>query len=192
MNGTPLFVDCARLRVLMVGGGAVATRKAKQFATAISDELSRLALEFAIPIEERPYESSDIGDAQLIFAATNDRAVNEQVARDADAANRLVNVTDDAQGGTFSVMAAHHRGSLTVAVNAGGAPTAALRIRDAIAERFDARYGDALADLVALRRQLLAAGKADQWHKCAAAIIDDEFCDTVEQGQLAQKLAPWR
>ena len=103
-----------------------------------------------------------------------------------------MNVTDDAQGGVFSVMVSHRRGPLTIAVNAGGVPTAAQRIRDAIAERFDARYGDALDDLVKVRRRLLAAGKGEQWRECAAQVIDEDFCDSVESGTLAQRLGPWR
>jgi precorrin-2 dehydrogenase/sirohydrochlorin ferrochelatase len=202
VSALPLYVDVGALRVLVVGGGAVATRKVKQLAEAqsnirvvapvLSEELEQLVRSFAIPVERRAYESDDIGDAQLVFAATNDRAVNEQVARDANAQHRLVNVTDDAHGGVFSLMAMHRRGPLTIAVNAGGVPAAALRIRDAIAERFDARYGDALGDLVALRRQLLSAGKAEQWHACAAEVIDADFCERVEKGDIGQSAAPWR
>ena len=66
---------------------------------------------------------------------------------------------------------------MTIAVNSGGVPTAALRIREALAERFDARYGDALDELVKLRRRLLTEGKADRWHECAQQVINDEFCD---------------
>jgi precorrin-2 dehydrogenase/sirohydrochlorin ferrochelatase len=202
VSGLPLYVEVSRLRVVVVGGGAVATRKVKQFAAAraqlrviaptLSDELEQLVLEHAIPVERREYQPDDIGDAQLIFAATSDPAVNSAIARDADALNRLVNVTDDASGGMFSVMASHKRGPLTVAVNAGGVPSAALRIRDAIAERFDARYGNAIEELVVLRRQMLNAGNAERWRACADAVIGEDFCDAVEGGSLAQRLAPWR
>ncbi len=202
MSGIPLYTDVDGMRVLVVGGGAVATRKVKQFAAAhaqlrivapsLCEDLELLVQQYAIPVESRRYETEDIGDAQLVFAATNDRAVNQQVARDANANNRLVNVTDDAHGGVFSVMATHRRGPLVVAVHAGGVPTGALRIRDALGERFDARYGDALEELVSLRRKLLAAGKSAEWHKCVEHVINDDFCDTVEQGDLSQRLAPWR
>jgi precorrin-2 dehydrogenase/sirohydrochlorin ferrochelatase len=190
------------LRVLVVGGGSVAARKVKQFAAAharvrvvspeLCTELEHMVLEFALVVERRKYASGDIADAQLVFAATGDRDVNQAVAHDADALNRLVNVTDDARGGMFSVMAMHKRGPLTIAVNAGGVPTAALRIRDALAERFDARYGDALDALVELRRKLLAAGKADQWKEVVEQVTGDDFCELVESGGLTQRLAQWQ
>lgn len=196
------MVEVDGVRVLVVGGGAVATRKVKQFAEAraqvhvvapeLCDELEQLVRQFAIPVERRRYRAGDIGDAQLVFAATNDHAVNTAIAHDADAQHRLANVTDDARGGKFSVMAAHRRGPLTIAVNAGGLPSAALRIRDALSARFDARYGDALDDLVTLRRRLLAAGKRDEWRECAAEVIDADFCESVEHGRIAQRMGPWR
>jgi precorrin-2 dehydrogenase / sirohydrochlorin ferrochelatase len=202
VSGLPLFVNASHLRVLVVGGGDVAARKVKQFAAAraqlrvvaidVTAELDRLARVHAIPVERRAYASGDIGDAHLVFAATSDRATNEAIARDADALGRLANVTDDAQGGAFSVMAMHRRGPLTIAVNAGGVPTAAIRVRDAIAERFDARYGDALEEIVAVRRRLLAEGKVDEWRKCADALLGPDFLQAVELGQISQRLAPWR
>ena len=201
MSGIPLLVDPAGLRVLIVGGGAVALRKAKQLgqmgaqlrlvAPELSEELEALLHERGSTVERRAYATGDIDDAQLVFAATNDRLVNAQIASDADAENRLVNVTDLAEGGTFSVMATHHRGALTIGVSGGGVPAAALKIRDAIAERFDARYGDALHALTQLRRRLLAAGDTAAWKERQAALIDDDFCETVEQGRLAEKIAPW-
>lgn len=201
MSGIPLLVSPDGLRVLVVGGGHVATRKVRQFAAAhalvrivapaLCEDLERLVLEFAIEVERRPYESNDIGDAHLVFAATNDRAVNETIARDAGAIGRLVNVTDQSDGGQFSVMAAHRRGPLTVGVSAGGVPAAAQRIRDAIGERFDSRYADALESLVALRHAVLSGDGRDAWRERANALIGADFCEAVEQGRIAQRVAPW-
>jgi precorrin-2 dehydrogenase/sirohydrochlorin ferrochelatase len=202
VSGIPLFVDVSRLHVLVAGGGGVASRKVKQFAAAhaqirivapeLSDECERLVLEYAIQVERRPYRRDDIADAQLVFAATSDKDTNQAIAKDAEELGRLVNVTDDAQGGMFSVMAMHKRGPLTIAVNAGGVPTAALRIRDAIARQFDARYGDALDELVALRRELLAAGKADKWKQAMEQLVGEDFCELVEDGRLMERIAQWR
>ncbi|HEX9485192.1 MAG TPA: bifunctional precorrin-2 dehydrogenase/sirohydrochlorin ferrochelatase [Gemmatimonadaceae bacterium] len=201
MSGIPLLVSPDGLRVLVVGGGQVATRKARQFATAralvrivapvLCEDLERLVLEFAIEVERRPYVSDDIGGAHLVFAATNDRGVNEAIARDADASGRLANVTDQSDGGQFSVMAAHRRGPLTVGVSAGGVPVAAQRIRDAIAERFDSRYADALESLVTLRQSVLSGEGRDAWRQRCNAVVGDDFCDAVEQGRIAQRVAPW-
>ncbi|HEY5440500.1 MAG TPA: bifunctional precorrin-2 dehydrogenase/sirohydrochlorin ferrochelatase [Gemmatimonadaceae bacterium] len=201
MSGVPILVEASGLRVLVVGGGAVATRKAKQFAQAgavvrivapkLDEELEHLVVERGLAVERRPYESADIGDAQLIIAATDDRTVNADVARDADAGSRLLNAADHSDDGNFAMMAAHRRGPLTIGVSAGGVPAAAVRIRDALAERFDARYGDALSDLSALRKRMIASGEAHRWREKSPELIDAEFCDAVERGQLSERLAEW-
>ncbi|MDB4883999.1 MAG: siroheme synthase, partial [Gemmatimonadetes bacterium] len=192
MSTLPILVDGVGLRVLVVGGGNVATRKARQFAQAgatvrivsptLDPALEELVLEYAIDVDRRPYETGDIADAQLVISATNDLGANTKVARDAETAHRLLNAADHSPDGNFAMMATHHRGPLTIGVSAGGVPAAAIRIRDAIAERFDARYGDALADLGALRRRAIARGDADVWRARSAELIDRDFCDAVERG----------
>jgi siroheme synthase-like protein len=141
---------------------------------------------------ERRYERSDIGDAQLVVAATDDRAVNAAVLADAQAASRLVNVADAPADGSFWTMATHRSGELVVGVSAGGVPGAAARIRDAVAMRFDGRYARALADLGAARRLLLDRGERDAWRRHATEVFGAAFCDDVESGTLAERVASWR
>jgi uroporphyrin-III C-methyltransferase/precorrin-2 dehydrogenase/sirohydrochlorin ferrochelatase len=201
VSGVPILVEADGLRVLIVGGGAVATRKAKQFALAgaivrivaieLDAELEELAIERGLEVDRRAYEHDDIDDAQLVIAATDDRHVNAAVSRDAEAACRLLNAADHSGDGNFAMMAAHRRGGLTIGVSAGGVPAAALRIRDAIAERFDARYGDALNELAALRKRMIATGDAHRWREESPKLIDDEFCDAVEHGQISARIAQW-
>ena len=81
----------------------------------------------------------------MVVAATNVRAVNARVAADALACGRLINVADRPEDGNCVTVAAHHAGALVIAVSAGGVPPVASRIRDAVAERFDARYAEAAA-----------------------------------------------
>lgn len=201
MSGVPILVEASALRVLIVGGGAVGARKARQFslagaevrviAPAFCEDLEHLITERGLVAERRAYESGDVGNAHLVFAATNDRLVNADVAREAEAGHRLLNAADQSEEGNFAVMAAHHRGPLTVGVSAGGVPAAAQRIRDAIAARFDARYGDALTDLKALRKRLIASGAAHLWRERSPELINEEFCDTVERGALSERIAEW-
>ena len=76
-------------------------------------------------------------------------------------------------------------------MNAGGVPAAAhCASATHIAERFDARYGDALDALAELRRKLLGGREG----RCSGASVVErghrrDFCDSVEQGGLTQRLA---
>lgn len=190
------------MRVLVVGGGAVAARKAAQFvgagavlrvvAPAVCAVLQALANAGRIVVEYRRYEAGDVGDANLVIAATDDRGVNAAVAADAQRAHRLVNVADAPDNGAFAFMATHQIGLLTIGVNAGGVPAAAVRIRDAVAQRFDARYEESLRELSLVRRTLINAGEAQRWRERAAAVIDADFCNAVETGTLRTRTATWR
>jgi siroheme synthase (precorrin-2 oxidase/ferrochelatase) len=88
-------------------------------------------------------------------------------------------------------MALHRSGDVTIAVSAGGVPGAAARIRDAIAERFDARYERAVSALRGLRSRLMAADDK-RWGAAAPTLIGDDFCTSVENGSFHQKMDSWR
>jgi siroheme synthase-like protein len=202
VSGIPVLVEAQALRVLVAGGGRVAARKLRLLveagasvrvvAPSASAEVRDLAAAGRMELLERGYAPEDIGDAQLVIAATNDRAVNAAVARDAHAAHRLVDVTDAPAEGSFAMMAVHRSGALVVGVSAGGVPGAAARVRDAIAQRFDARYGRAIGSLAALRRSLLDRGRADDWRTLAGQVVDAEFCASVERESVEERVASWR
>ena len=202
MSGVPILVEGAALTVLVVGGGAVAVRKAAAFAAAGASvrvvalepaaAMRDLARVSGVALDERAYECGDIGDALLVIAATSDRATNAAIAADARAAMRLVNVADAPGEGSFATMATHRAGALVVGVTAGGVPGAAARVRDAIAHRFDGRYAGAFAELATLRRSLIERGASAEWRALAADVIDDAFTDTVESGTLDARVSAWR
>lgn len=202
MSGVPILVEGAALSVLVVGGGAVAVRKAAAFAAAgaavrvvarePSAAMRALADSGGVVLAERAYARDDIGDAALVIAATNDRVTNRGVAADARTSSRLVNVVDAPDTGSFATMATHRAGGLVVGISAGGVPGAAARVRDAIGDRFDGRYATALAGLAALRRSLLERGASDEWREIAAQVFDGDFCDAVESGALDARVATWR
>jgi siroheme synthase-like protein len=202
VSGLPILVEGGALRALVVGGGPVAARKAESLASvgaavrvvaAVAGERIRaLAAEGRVSLAERRYEEGDIGDALLVVAATDDRAVNAAVAEHARAANRLVNVADLPESGSFATMAAHRAGALVIGVSAGGVPGAAARIRDAIAERFDGRYARAIGQLAELRRTLLDRREGAAWRMLSAEVLDARFCDAVERERIEARVEPWR
>jgi precorrin-2 dehydrogenase/sirohydrochlorin ferrochelatase len=190
-----MLLDGARIRALIVGGGAVAHRKAKGLlesgasvrvvSPGITPALRAIEDERLVLVE-RAYASADIADATLVVAATDVRAVNARVAADARAAGRLVNVSDAPAEGDWVTVATHRAGPMVIGVSAGGVPSAAARIRDAIGERFDARYGEALAALARLRQ------RGSEWSAAEAALIGPDFCQQVERGELVTLVAAWR
>src|SRR5436190_272334 len=77
----PIALNLAGRRCVVVGGGAVAERKARGLLTAgalvvviapcLTAGLHALAVEDAILIHERPYTAGDLSSAFLAFAATD-------------------------------------------------------------------------------------------------------------------------
>jgi siroheme synthase-like protein len=81
------------------------------------------------------YRSSHLKGAFLVFAATSDRKVNAEIARDAAKRRLLVNVVDSATESTFILPAVLRNREVSIAVSTNGlSPTKSVRIRDRIKE----------------------------------------------------------
>jgi precorrin-2 dehydrogenase/sirohydrochlorin ferrochelatase len=135
---------------------------------------------------------TDIGDASLVIAATDSAALNKEIAVDAMELGRLVNVVDAPDSGSFVSMAVHRKGALTIGVGTGAVPSAAVRIRNALAERFDERYAEAVSAAAALRSDVLASDGVDGWARIHPRLIAADFCQRVENGTFNEELSACR
>lgn len=143
----PLFLDLADRRVLVVGGGRVATRRVlsllQQDADVVvvapwaSEELQRLELAQAIRWERRSYKPGDLDGVWLAVAATDVAAVNDSIAADADTARVWCVRSDDAQKSPAWMAATGTFDDISVAVSAGGDPRRALLVRDGVLEQLE-------------------------------------------------------
>ena len=94
MDYLPLNIEIKQQRVLIVGGGNIALRKARLLsrsgailvvvAPKIHAELKKLVTSTAGVVVERQYQTQDLHDVCLVVAATDDMAVNQQVSKDAN------------------------------------------------------------------------------------------------------------
>ena len=201
MSDFPVALHGERITAVVVGGGSVGTRKALALVEAgaqvrvvsplVTAELEEAERQHRITVVRDAYHVDHLEHAMLVVAATNSREVNAHIALDANSRGKLVNITDHADEGNFHTMALHRSGDVTIAVSSGGVPGAAARIRDAIAERFDGRYERAVSALRGLRSRLIAGGD-DRWRAAAPKLIDDDFCNSVEDGSFTEKVDSWR
>jgi siroheme synthase-like protein len=197
----PIALHGERITAVVVGGGSVGTRKAlalvetgaqvRVVAPDVTPELEAAERARELTIVRESYSAGHLGRSILVVAATDSREVNARIAVDAHSAGKLVNITDFPDEGNFHSMAIHRSGDVTIAVSSGGVPGAAARIRDAIAERFDERYERAVSALRGLRSRLFADGDS-RWRDAAPELIGDDFCSSVEDGSLADKVESWR
>jgi len=171
MDYFPLFARLHDEPCLIVGGGAVALRKAKLLraagarlsinAPAINAGLRELAATGELELHERPFDPALIADHLLIVAATSDPAVNQAVAAAAKAAKRLCNIVDDGEHSSFINPAVIDRSPIVVAISSGGAaPVLARQLRQQLEQQLPARLG-ALARWAKALRARVNAGIPD-------------------------------
>jgi precorrin-2 dehydrogenase/sirohydrochlorin ferrochelatase len=103
-----------------------------------------------VEIIRRKFRIDDLDGMFLVISATDNRAVNEQIADAARERGMLVNVVDVPDLCNFYVNAQVRRGDLTISVSTGGAsPAMARRIR----EELEANYGAEYAEFLSLMRE---------------------------------------
>jgi precorrin-2 dehydrogenase/sirohydrochlorin ferrochelatase len=155
----PIFLDLSGRRCVVVGGGEVASRKARKLLQArarvvvISPEIGAELESVAVEVHRRPYREGDLEGAYLAFAATDSREANAAVVREAKERGIPVNVADRPSDGDFALPATLRRGGLQVAVSTGGAsPTLARRIKDELEGVFGSEWAGLVRELDRNRR----------------------------------------
>ena len=159
---------CMRLQdapVVLVGGGSVATRKARLLLRAganltvvspeIADELENLLAEHGGVWQQSRYQETDLHGRKLVVAATPDRTINEQVYREATALSIPVNVVDSPELCTFIFPSIVDRDPMLIAISSSGkSPVLARILRRKIEAMVPAAYGR-LAEFAGSFRQLV-------------------------------------
>jgi uroporphyrin-III C-methyltransferase len=129
-------------KVVVVGGGQVAHRRvaglleARARVTVVSPEvtpaLEALVGPGAVTWLRRRYEPGDLDGAWYAVAATDDPAVNEAVAEEAEQARVFCARADDRSASSVWTPAVGRHGELVVGVHGGGDPQRAIGVRDAV------------------------------------------------------------
>ena len=117
----PFFVELSGRSGLIVGGGAVALRKAGKLLpygpklTVVAPEiLPQLAALPGVQLLARPFQPQDLDGQSFVIAAADDPAVNRLVASLARERGIPVNAADSKEVSTFLFPALVRRGELSV------------------------------------------------------------------------------
>jgi siroheme synthase-like protein len=195
MKLLPVALNVQDERCLIVGGGAVAQRKAKSLlecgsrvaviAPALCDSFAPLHAH--IEYSERAFQEGDCRGHRLVFACTDDRAVNETVAREASALGIWCNVADDPAGSDFHSAAVVRRGDICVGITtAGSSPALSRHLKEQIETCLGAEYSD-LLDIMGARRSALLQGLQQQSDRAKIwrAVLESETLQLLKNGDHA-------
>ncbi|MBB5872156.1 siroheme synthase-like protein [Allocatelliglobosispora scoriae] len=201
----PLGLRLAGLRVVVVGGGAIATRRVPSLLASeavvvlvspeITPALQGLVEAGRLEWIQRRFEPADLDGAWLVQVAVDDSTAAQQVS--AAAAERRVFCVraDDRDAATAWTPAVTRQGAVTVAVLGGGSPRLSMAVRDRIAELLAGSA--APADLAELRGTvaLVGGGPGDPAlitvkGRLLVNAADVVVADRLAPGLLLDELAP--
>lgn len=125
-----MFVDLSEKKVYVVGAGTIAKRRIRALcrftghltviAPEVNPELHKMEQEGMIQILRKKYERADIGDADMVIAATNDHKTNDDIFRACRERHIPVNVCSDKNKCDFYFPGLAVREDVTVGVTANG------------------------------------------------------------------------
>jgi siroheme synthase-like protein len=190
----PVNLLVAGKRCLVVGGGAVAARKAAGFVAAGAD-VQVVAKEIsdamrAVPgvtLCERDYDPRDLDGCRLVIVATDDPALNGEVSRAADARGIWVNAADDPANCTFTLPATIHRGDLLVTVSTGGrSPAVASWVRARLEADLPPELSTLLDLVSAERDRFQREGRSTESIDWQKAIDSGMLLELIREGRLVE------
>jgi len=195
----PAFLDLEGRRCLVIGGGEVAQHKVEGLLTGgarvtviapkLTRDLRRLLAEGKIDLEQREYRDGDLEGYDVCMVATDDGAVNAQVAAEGRRRRVWVNASDDPANCDFILPSVIRRGAITIAASTGGtSPALARRLREEL-EAYLTEEMPALAELLSeVRSDLRPRGiapDAEVWQRA----IDEELRVLLAQRKYRQAKA---
>src|SRR5665647_489171 len=118
----PISLNVTNKKILLVGGGKVATHKGSIMARIVSnvtvispdftDEIRQLPFTFI----EKKYEKSDLEGFFLVYVCTGNHELNAQIKIDAEELGILTSVCDAPLLCDFVSPAIHKEGNITISV----------------------------------------------------------------------------
>jgi len=183
---------CGKL-CLVIGGGSVASRKLdsllpcgatlRVISPVVCDHIAALAGDGLVEWRERGYRRGDLQGAALVFAATDSPRIQKEIVAEAGEADILVNVIDMPEACSFQVPASFRRGELLLTVaTGGGSPALAARIRRDLERFYGAEYGQLVAMMADIRKEIVSSSDNPAEHKKVfEKILDGDVLDCIKE-----------
>lgn len=167
----PILVNFKDTRVLVIGFGPIGQHKASvlfhEGATiVVVDPLTSEALmaehsEYTFKLKS--YDVSDLDGVDFVVIATNDKTLNQLIAREAKAKHLLCSVVSSGEESGFTFMSVIKRGDLTIGISTQHLfPGLTKKVRRQLEDYFPEDYGDYIAYMAAERLKILGIDTEDK------------------------------
>jgi len=164
----PVFLKLEKLRLLIVGAGAVGLEKlnavmnnspacqVKIVAIWFSEEVKKVAEgNKNITCIVKPFEASDLQQIDVVIVAVNERDASEKIASVVKENGKLVNVADKPDLCDFYLGGVVTKGNLKIAISTNGkSPTIAKRLKEFLNEALPDSVDDLLDNMQQIRNSL--------------------------------------
>jgi uroporphyrin-III C-methyltransferase/precorrin-2 dehydrogenase/sirohydrochlorin ferrochelatase len=197
MNFLPVFYNIDAKPCLVVGGGAIAARKAELLVRAggrvlvvaaeVGDRVREMAHDEKLVFEQREILESDLDDAVCVIAATDNESVNAEISRLSQARKIPVNVVDSPELCSFIMPAMIDRDPVQIAISTGGvSPVLARMLRSKLESCIPGAYGE-LARLADEFREPVKQNlpDVDSRRRFWETILDGQVAELVFAGRIA-------
>ncbi|WP_435975701.1 NAD(P)-binding protein [Staphylococcus aureus] len=191
----PLMIDLTNKNVVIVGGGTVASRRAQTLSQyvehmtvispTITEKLRNMVDKGVVIWKGKEFEPSDIVDAYLVIAATNEPRVNEAVKK-ALPEHALFNNVGDASNGNVVFPSALHRDKLTISVSTDGAsPKLTKSIMAELEALYPPSYSSYIDFLYTCRQKIkLLDITYNEKQQLLSQIVSQEYLNHDKQAQF--------
>jgi siroheme synthase-like protein len=193
----PVFIKLNTIHTLLIGAGPVGLEKLSAILTNspqarvtvialdILPELQELAKGYEkVKLIQRAFDPADLDDADLVVAATNNNALNQQIRKEADERNLLVNFADKPELCNFYLGSIVKKGDLKIAISTNGkSPTIAKRLKEVLNDNLPEELNDTLQQMQALRNTLNGnfSSKVKKLNEVTAILVKQKSEDKVKK-----------
>lgn len=198
----PMFVDLSEKPCLIVGGGKVACRKVKVMldfgakvrvvAKEISQELRDLERTLAdsegpkpMEIKRKSFEEKDCDGMGLVIAATDDKALNHEIAQYCKRQGIMVNAVDQKEDCSFIFPSYVKEGNLIAAFSSGGnSPVLTQYLKEKEVEILTPFLGDLNEAMGRLRQKVISEYDEENKRK---EVLKEILYKAIDRGRLPEE-----
>lgn len=190
----PMFVDMTERECLIVGGGNVAYRKvivmldfgAKVTVVAedICEELGKLTIENQITFIKRRFERKDCDGMEMVIAATDDNALNHEIAEYCKANGIMVNAVDQKADCSFIFPSYIKEKNLVAAFSSGGnSPVLTQYLKGKEQEVLTPFLGELNEYMGQIREKVIAQYDTQAGRK---RVFKEILCAAIDNGRIPE------